>query len=88
MSQASRRPVVLRFAVAAVVLGAAVFMSPNLIQRVYAQTTDPEVCRAECRNGKCSGYKPYCVCSCHWFWGTPVCNCTEPSDQTPTGGVQ
>ena len=79
------RVLVLRSSLALLAAGIALFATPLLVQRAYA--SDGEVtCTATCRNGSCTGDQPYCLCSCHWFFATPICNCTaeKPVDQTPS----
>lgn len=81
------RRTILKGALVALLLGAATFVSPNLIQRAMAQESTV-TCTATCRNGSCTGNKPYCVCSCTWFSGSALCNCTEatePDVPPPTG---
>ncbi len=84
------RPLILRTSFALMMMGLALVAAPMLVGPAYASDGDV-TCTATCRGGSCTGDKPYCVCTCHWFWGTPVCNCTEPIDQqavgsgTPTG---
>ena len=79
------RAATLRTVLGLVVLGAAVFISPFFLRQAYASDGDP-TCSASCNGKSCTGFQPYCVCTCHWLWGTPVCNCTQPVDQQPVGG--
>jgi hypothetical protein len=73
----SARAAALRGAVVAVAVGAAVFTAPALVRPAHA--SDPGItCTAECAGGKCTGSKPSCVCSCHWLYQTPICNCKDP----------
>jgi hypothetical protein len=79
-----RRALVLRFALALLACGAALAFSPNLVQQSFASDGDV-TCTATCSGGSCTGNKTYCVCTCSWFFGLPVCNCTNaPPEQTQT----
>lgn len=82
-SQARFRSFALRGAFALVAVAAAVAFSPRLVRQAHAQVGEP-TCTATCTNGSCAGNKPYCVCSCHWLWATPICKCVERVTTAPT----
>lgn len=83
----TRRTLVFRLALALLATGGAVFFSPGLVRDSAAQQEGEVTCTATCGGGSCTGNKAYCVCSCSWFWQTPVCNCTD-AEQRPVSPTQ
>lgn len=77
------RPILLRLALSLFVVGTGVFFSPLLVQNSYASAGDV-TCTATCDGGSCTGNKPYCVCSCSFWFNRAVCTCSEPT--SPSGG--
>lgn len=61
-------------AMAALLLGAGLFFSPRLVQRVYAQES---TCSATCDNGSCTASGSNCTCTCSFWTGTPQCSCID-----------
>jgi hypothetical protein len=82
-SRLDPRSFILRTVLGLVFVAAAVFVSPFFLRHAYASDGDV-TCTASCNGKTCTGNQPYCVCTCHWLWGTPVCNCSQPVDQQPT----
>ncbi len=70
----------MRMALAALLLGAAIWGSPRLAERAYAQE-EPSSCSVNCKLGSCSGTGT-CTCSCSFWTGSPVCSCqgTKPTE--------
>lgn len=66
-------------ALVALLLGAGLFFSPRLAERVYAQ--QPSSCTVNCKGGSCSG-TGNCTCSCSFWTGMPTCSCSDPVEQT------
>lgn len=87
-STSGRRALLFRLALALFAVGGAVFLSPALVPNSFASTGDV-TCTATCKNGSCTGNKPYCVCSCSFWGGSAVCSCTSTSqeDNVPAPGT-
>lgn len=72
----------LRIPLVTLVLGAAVYLAPSMVQNAYASGAE---CSVECRGGSCSAAGPTCTCTCSFWLGVPQCNCSEQV-APPAGG--
>lgn len=68
-NDARKGPVLM--ALAALLLGAGLLVSPRLAEHAYAQESS---CTVNCKLGSCTGTGT-CTCSCSFWTGSPVCSC-------------
>lgn len=82
---AHRRAITLRLALLTLVAGAALFFSPNFVQRAYAFAEDR--CSANCANGSCTAIGS-CTCTCSFWTNRAVCTCAgQESSEAPTDSI-
>lgn len=84
MHESSRRTraLVFRLALAALAVGAAVFVSPVLASQALAADGEAS-CSATCMRGSCFKTGDSCTCTCTWFTGEAVCKCNGEVRGTP-----
>lgn len=79
----STRDLLLKGALAALLLAAALLVSPRFVTQVYASGSG---CSATCTAGSCEGSPESagetCSCGCNFLTGTPRCTCTKLRDET------
>jgi hypothetical protein len=77
------RNLLLKCAIAAVLLAAALLLSPPFAGTSYATYGG---CSATCRNGSCTADPEpgeSCTCNCSWFTGSASCTCTHQLQPAP-----
>lgn len=88
MSRDTFRRTALRAVLGLVGMGAAMFLSPELVRSAYGQDAQSCGCSAYCAYDSCScsaaGSSASCSCGCSWGWS--YCNCysngtTDPPSQ-------
>lgn len=82
MSQQTRRLRQMKLGLLALFASAALFGSPKLAERLYAQTGTSS-CSADCTKGSCTATGANCSCTCGIFTGVPYCSCD--TEEEPVG---